>query len=129
MQLFFEELKLAAMDLIKYVEDQLLDVSRIPSFESGDTIVISYKIIEGNKERIQDFRGDVINIRGEGKNKSFTVRKVSNGVGVERIFPFSSLNIVEIKVVKKGHVRRAKLFYIRGLSGKKARIKEANISK
>jgi large subunit ribosomal protein L19 len=129
LQLFFEELKLAAMDLIKYVEDQLLDVSRIPSFESGDTIVISYKIIEGNKERIQDFRGDVINIRGEGKNKSFTVRKVSNGVGVERIFPFSSLNIVEIKVVKKGHVRRAKLFYIRGLSGKKARIKEANISK
>ena len=117
------------MDLIKYVEDQLLDVSRIPSFESGDNIVISYKIIEGNKERIQDFRGDVINIRGEGKNKSFTVRKVSNGVGVERIFPFSSLNIVEIKVVKKGHVRRAKLFYIRGLSGKKARIKEANISK
>ena len=81
------------MELIKYVQEQLLDISRIPSFKAGDTIIVSYKIIEGNKERIQDFRGDVINIRGEGKGKTFTVRKVSNGVGVERIFPFSSLNI------------------------------------
>jgi large subunit ribosomal protein L19 len=118
-----------AMDLIKYVEDQLLNTSKIPDFEAGDTILMSYKIIEGNKERIQDFRGDVINIRGEGKNKSFTVRKVSNGVGVERIIPFSSQNIVEIKVVKKGRVRRAKLFYLRQLSGKKARIKEATTAK
>ncbi len=118
-----------AMDLIKYVEDQLLNTSKIPDFEAGDTILLSYKIIEGNKERIQDFRGDVINIRGEGKNKSFTVRKVSNGVGVERIIPFSSQNIVEIKVVKKGRVRRAKLFYLRQLSGKKARIKEATTAK
>ena len=101
------------MDLIKYVQDTLLDISRIPEFKAGDTIVVSYKIIEGNKERIQDFR------------KTFTVRKVSNGVGVERIFPFSSLNIAEIKVVKKGRVRRAKLFYLRALSGKKARIKES----
>ena len=113
------------MDLIKYVQDTLLDISRIPEFKAGDTIVVSYKIIEGNKERIQDFRGDVINVRGEGKGKTFTVRKVSNGVGVERIFPFSSLNIAEIKVVKKGRVRRAKLFYLRALSGKKARIKES----
>ncbi len=112
------------MDLLKYVQDQLMDVSRIPSFSSGDTVIVSYKIIEGNKERIQDFRGDVINIRGEGKNKTFTVRKVSSGVGVERIFPFSSPNIAEIKVVKKGRVRRAKLYYLRNLSGKKARIKE-----
>lgn len=112
------------MDLLKYVQDTLIDTSRIPEFSSGDSIVVSYKIIEGNKERIQDFRGDVINIRGEGKNKTFTVRKVSSGVGVERIFPFSSPNIAEIKVVKKGRVRRAKLFYLRKLSGKKARIKE-----
>ncbi|MBL7821671.1 MAG: 50S ribosomal protein L19 [Saprospiraceae bacterium] len=112
------------MDLLKYVQDTLMDTSRIPEFSSGDSIVVSYKIIEGNKERIQDFRGDVINIRGEGKNKTFTVRKVSSGVGVERIFPFSSPNIAEIKVVKKGRVRRAKLFYLRKLSGKKARIKE-----
>lgn len=117
------------MSLIKYVEDQLLNTSNIPSFDAGDTIIVSYKIIEGNKERIQDFRGDVINIRGEGKNKSFTIRKISNGVGVERIIPFSSLNIVEIKVVKKGHVRRAKLFYLRKLSGKKARIKESTTQK
>jgi large subunit ribosomal protein L19 len=116
------------MELLKYVENQLMDTSRIPPFSSGDTIVISYKIIEGNKERIQDFRGDVINIRGEGKNKTFTVRKVSSGVGVERIFPFSSPNIAEIKVVKKGRVRRAKLYYLRDLSGKKARIKEKQLA-
>jgi len=117
------------MNLIKYVEDQLLNISNIPDFSAGDTIILSYKIIEGTKERVQDFRGDVINIRGEGKNKSFTIRKISNGVGVERIIPFSSLNIVEIKVVKKGRVRRAKLFYLRKLSGKKARIKEATTNR
>lgn len=116
------------MELMKYVENELMDTSRIPAFSPGDTIVISYKIIEGNKERIQDFRGDVINIRGEGKNKTFTVRKVSSGVGVERIFPFSSPNIAEIKVIKKGRVRRAKLFYLRELSGKKARIKEKKMA-
>ncbi|HEX5625609.1 MAG TPA: 50S ribosomal protein L19 [Saprospiraceae bacterium] len=116
------------MELIKFVQDSLMDTSRIPEFSSGDTVVISYKIIEGNKERIQDFRGDVINIRGEGKNKTFTVRKVSSGIGVERIFPFSSPNIAEIKVVKKGRVRRAKLYYLRQLSGKKARIKEKTFS-
>lgn len=112
------------MDLIKYVQNELMDTSRIGEFNFGDTIIVSYKIIEGNKERIQDFRGDVISIRGEGKNKTFTVRKVSSGIGVERIFPISSPNIAEIKVVKKGRVRRAKLFYLRELSGKKARIKE-----
>jgi large subunit ribosomal protein L19 len=126
--LFLNYLKIFAMELIKYVESQLMDTSRIPEFSPGDTVIISYKIIEGNKERIQDFRGDVINIRGEGKNKTFTVRKVSSGIGVERIFPFSSPNIAEIKIIKKGKVRRAKLFYLRELSGKKARIKEKTMA-
>ncbi|MBP8724780.1 MAG: 50S ribosomal protein L19 [Saprospiraceae bacterium] len=115
------------MDLIKYTQDQLMDTSRMVEFAPGDTIVVSYRIIEGNKERIQDFRGDVINIRGEGKNKTFTVRKVSSGIGVERIFPFSSPNIASISILKKGRVRRAKLFYLRELSGKKARIKERKV--
>ena len=93
------------MDAINYVNDQLLDNSKIPAFRPGDNIVVSYKIVEGDKERIQDFRGDVIQVKGQGKNKSFTVRKVSNGIGVERIFPISSPNIVEVKVLKRGHVR------------------------
>ena len=117
------------MDTIKYVNDQLLDVSRIPEFRAGDNVVVSYKIIEGDKERIQDFRGDVIQVKGSGATKSFTVRKMSNGVGVERIFPFASPNIVEIKVLKRGKVRRSKLFYLRERVGKKARIKERTVFK
>lgn len=117
------------MDAIKFINDQLLDDSKIPSFRPGDNIVVSYKIVEGDKERIQDFRGDVIQIKGQGKTKSFTVRKVSNGVGVERIFPTSSPNIVEIKVLKRGHVRRAKLYYLRSRVGKKAKIKERTMIK
>ena len=96
----------------------------LPLFHPGDNIVVSYKIVEGNKERIQDFRGDVIQIRGAGASRTFTVRKMSGGVGVERIFPFNNPNIVEIKVLKKGRVRRAKLFYLRNLVGKKSRIRE-----
>ena len=86
--------------------------------------MVSYKIIEGAKERIQDFKGDVIQVKGSGAGKTFTVRKISNGVGVERIFPFFSPSIVEIKLLKKGKVRRARLFYLRDLVGKKAKIKE-----
>jgi len=112
------------MDLLKYVQDTLMDTSRIPEFNSGDSIVVSYKIIEGAKERIQVFRGDVIQINGTGATKTFTVRKISNGVGVERIIPFSSPAIAEIEVLKRGKVRRAKLFYLRALTGKKAKIKE-----
>ncbi|HMQ47544.1 MAG TPA: 50S ribosomal protein L19 [Saprospiraceae bacterium] len=112
------------MDAIKFVQEQLLIKPDFPAFRPGDNIVVNYKIIEGDKERIQAFRGDVIQINGEGLGKTFTVRKMSNGVGVERIFPFSSPNITEIKVTKRGKVRRAKLFYLRGLVGKKARIKE-----
>ena len=112
------------MDLIKLVHQQLNTQPNHPEFKAGDSITVSYKIVEGAKERIQDFKGDVLQIRGEGAGKTFTVRKISNGVGVERIFPFSSPNIVEIKVLKKGKVRRAKLFYLRNLVGKKAKIKE-----
>ncbi|MBK8703064.1 MAG: 50S ribosomal protein L19 [Saprospiraceae bacterium] len=113
------------MDLIKYVHEQLAqDKKEIPAFRSGDNVVVNYKIIEGDKERIQSFRGDVIQIKGHGATKTFTVRKISNGVGVERIFPFSSPNIVDVTLVKRGKVRRARLFYLRSLVGKKARIKE-----
>ena len=112
------------MDLIKYVHQQLTPVREYPAFRPGDNIAVSYKIIEGNKERIQIFKGDVIQINGEGSTKTFTVRKMSNGVGVERIFPFSSPAITEIELLKRGKVRRAKLFYLRDLVGKKAKIKE-----
>ena len=112
------------MDAIQYVHEQLTPKKELPAFRPGDNIVVSYKIVEGNKERIQDFRGDVIQINGDGSTKTFTVRKISNGVGVERIFPFASPNITEIKVLKRGKVRRAKLYYLRELVGKKARIKE-----
>ncbi|HBN04704.1 MAG: rplS [Bacteroidetes bacterium] len=110
-------------ELMQYV-DSLTESKEFPKFKAGDTITVSYKIIEGNKERIQQFRGDVIQLAGEGKTKTFTVRKISSGVGVERIFPFSSPFIEEIVVNKRGVVRRARIFYLRGLTGKKARIKE-----
>ncbi len=95
-----------------------------PKFGPGDNIIVTYKIIEGEKERSQSFKGDVIKISGDGLGKTFTVRKISNGIGVERIWPFASPNITEILIVKKGKVRRAKLYYLRGLVGKKSRIKE-----
>jgi large subunit ribosomal protein L19 len=110
-------------ELMQYV-DSLTESKEFPKFKAGDTITVSYKIIEGNKERIQQYRGDVIQLSGEGKTKTFTVRKISGGVGVERIFPFSSPFIEEIIVNKRGVVRRARIFYLRGLTGKKARIKE-----
>jgi large subunit ribosomal protein L19 len=112
------------MDAIKFIQDQLSHKPEFGDFRPGDNVVVSYKIIEGNKERIQDFRGDVIQIKGDGPTKTFTVRKISNGVGVERIFPLNSPNISEVKVLKRGKVRRARLFYLRNLVGKKARIKE-----
>jgi len=115
------------MDLIKLVDQQLNTQPNHPAFKAGDSIVVSYKIIEGAKERIQDFKGDVIQVKGSGASKTFTVRKISNGVGVERIFPFSSPHIVEIKLLKKGKVRRARLFYLRDLVGKKAKIKEKRV--
>jgi len=99
----------------------------LPNFKSGDTVEVDVKVVEGDKSRIQTFKGVVIAISaGHGLDKTFTVRKISNGVGVERIFPFHSPNIDEIKLVKKGKVRRAKLYYLRDLKGKAARIKEKN---
>lgn len=126
MSLFFKVvIQLSSvMDLIKLVHQQLSVQPTYPVFKSGDSIVVSYKIIEGAKERIQDFKGDVLQVKGSGAGKTFTVRKISNGVGVERIFPFFSPSIVEIKLLKKGKVRRARLFYLRDLVGKKAKIKE-----
>ncbi|MFZ4425766.1 MAG: 50S ribosomal protein L19 [Saprospiraceae bacterium] len=117
------------MDAIKFVHEQLTPSRDFPAFRPGDNIVVSYKIIEGDKERIQSFRGDVIQIKGQGATKTFTVRKVSNGVGVERIFPFSSPNLTEVQLLKRGKVRRARLFYLRDLVGKKARIKEKKFVK
>jgi len=117
------------MDAIKFVSEQLAHKNDHPTFRPGDNVVISYRIKEGEKERIQQFRGDVIQINGSGATKTFTVRKMSSGVGVERIFPMGTPLIAEIKVLKRGKVRRAKLFYLRKLVGKKARIKERNYVK
>jgi large subunit ribosomal protein L19 len=109
---------------IQYVEEQFLTIQNFPKFSPGDNITVNYKIIEGDKSRMQAFRGDVIQINGQGRTKTFTVRKISNGVGVERIFPFASPNIESIEVNKFGRVRRAKLYYLREARGKKARIRE-----
>lgn len=115
------------MDLIKFVEEQAVVKNSLPEFNAGDTISVYYKIREGNKERVQVYQGVVIQLNSEGTNKTFTVRKISNGVGVERIFPVNSPNIEKIEVNSHGKVRRAKLFYLRGLTGKAARIKSKRI--
>ncbi len=113
-------------DLIKVVEKEFAAVrEKMPAFKAGDTINVHVKIKEGNKERVQQFQGVVIQRRGYGTNgETFTVRKVSNGVGVERIFPITSPSIDKIEMVKEGSVRRAKLYYMKGRQGKSARIKE-----
>ncbi len=111
------------MDILQTVgRDQIR--TDFPEFRVGDTVKVHYKIKEGNKERIQVFQGIVIQRRGAGISKSFTVRKVSNGIGVERIFPMHSPNIDKLEIVRFGHVRRAKLFYLRSAKGKAGRIKE-----
>lgn len=111
------------MDLVKFVEEQVITKNEVPSFKSGDTVSVHYKIREGNKERIQIYQGVVIQRNSAGANETFTVRKMSNGVGVERIFPINSPNIDKVEVNSYGKVRRAKLFYLRDLTGKAARIK------
>lgn len=111
------------MDVMKAVDAAYMRGDH-PSFAPGDTVQVHLRVVEGNKERIQVFEGLVIGDRGSGTGASFTVRKVSYGVGVERIFPLHSPNVDHIKVVRKGKVRRAKLYYLRNLRGKAARIKE-----
>lgn len=112
------------MEALAFVHEQLTGKKEFPKFKAGDNITVNYKIIEGNKERIQSFKGDVLKRQGHGFTQTFTVRKISDGVGVERLFPLYSPNIESITVNKTGRVRRAKLFYLRERAGKSARIKE-----
>jgi len=118
------------MDLVKFVEEQAVARKEVPAFKSGDTVSVHYKIREGNKERIQIYQGVVLQRNSVGNNETFTVRKISaNSVGVERIFPINSPNIAKIEVHNVGKVRRAKLFYLRALTGKAARIKSKRVTK
>lgn len=113
-------------EMIEHIE-ALADVKELPKFKAGDTITVQYKIKEGDKERMQNFTGVVIQRKGSGTTETFTVRKMSSGIGVERIFPIASPFIENIKINKHGVVRRARIFYFRGLTGKKARIKEKRV--
>jgi large subunit ribosomal protein L19 len=112
---------------VQFVHEQLTVKKTHPAFKAGDNVTVNYKIIEGGKERIQGFRGDVIKVQGAGATATFTVRKISDGIGVERLFPSQSPNIDSIILNKVGKVRRAKLFYLRERSGKSARIKEKRV--
>ena len=112
---------------VKFVHDNLSSKKDYPKFKAGDNITVNYKIIEGGKERIQSFRGDVVKIQGTGTTATFTVRKISDGVGVERVFPFFSPNVDMITLNKAGKVRRSKLYYLRSRSGKSARIREKRV--
>lgn len=110
--------------LIKYVQDEFVTRKEFPEFSAGDTITVYYEIKEGNKTRTQFFRGVVIQKRGSGSTETFTIRKMSGTIGVERIFPINMPALQKIEIIKRGKVRRARIFYFRGLTGKKARIKE-----
>lgn len=112
------------MDRIQDITKSLVEVKDWPEFGAGDTVTVTYKIKEGAKERLQSFQGVVIQRRGKGTTETFTIRKISSGVGVERVFPISSPFLEEIKVNKRGRVRRARIFYLRERTGKAARIKE-----
>lgn len=116
------------MDILRQLSEQINPLVQHPDFKSGDTVTVHYKIKEGNKERIQQFQGVVIQRRGFGVSETFTVRKISSGVGVERIIPVHSPYIDKIEVNKKGAVRRARIFYLRELRGKASRIKERRYS-
>ena len=112
--------------LIQFVEDQIV-VKDFDAFKAGDTITVTYKIVEGQKERLQKFQGIVIKRSGQGKTGTFTIRKISNNIGVERCFPIASPMIENIEVNKRGAVRKSRIYYLRGLRGKKAKIKEAKM--
>lgn len=117
------------MNLMNVVNETLAEKIEFPEFKSGDTITVHYKIKEGNKERVQQYKGVVIQRKGNGHSATFTVRKMSGNIGVERIFPISSPFIDKVEVNKHGKVRRSKIYYLRNLTGKKARIQEKkNIS-
>jgi len=113
--------------LVKFVQDEFLAKKEIPNFKSGDTITVYYEIREGEKVRTQFFKGVVIQIKGTGLTKTFTIRKMSGTVGIERIFPINLPTIQKIEVNKRGRVRRSRIYYFRELTGKKARIKEIKI--
>ena len=110
--------------LVKFVEEQFVEKKDLPSFSSGDTITVYYEIREGDKTRTQFFKGIVLQRRGSGSTETFTIRKMSGSIGVERIFPINSPSIQKIEINKRGKVRRARIFYFRNLTGKKAKIKE-----
>jgi large subunit ribosomal protein L19 len=112
------------MDLIKYVQEKYVETKEFPSFQAGDTITVYYLIREGEKTRTQFFRGDVLQRSGSGVTETFTIRKMSGNIGVERIFPVNMPNLEKIEVNKRGKVRRARIFYQRERTGKSARIKE-----
>jgi large subunit ribosomal protein L19 len=116
------------MELMKVVKEQLAVEQNFPAFKSGDTVTVHYRIKEGNKERIQQFRGVVIQRKGSDNTAMFTVRKMSGGIGVERIFPVASPFIDKIEINKYGKVRRARIYYLRNLTGKKARIEERRVN-
>ena len=111
-------------DLVKFVQNEFVTKKKFPEFAAGDTITVYYEIKEGNKTRTQFFRGVVIQRRGSGATETFTIRKMSGTIGVERIFPVNLPALQKIEVNKRGKVRRARIFYFRELTGKKARIKE-----
>ena len=111
--------------LVKFVEEKFVESKDLPSFSSGDTITVYYEIREGDKTRTQFFKGGVLQRRGSGSTETFTIRKMSGSIGVERIFPINSPSIQKIEVNKRGKVRRARIFYFRNLTGKKAKIKES----
>ena len=118
------------MDLIKVAQEAFAgEKKEFPAFKAGDTVTVTYKIKDGDKERLQNFKGVCLQRRGAGATQTFTVRKISNGVGVERIFPLNSPFIEKITLDKAGKVRRARIFYLRDLTGKKARIKEKSFAR
>ncbi len=120
----FLEKRHTIMDAIKFVEQEFITGKTFPDFKAGDTVNVHYKIREGVKERIQQYQGIVLQRRNAGLSETFTVRKISNGVGVERIFPLYSANIDKIELLSRGKVRRARLFYLRDAKGKNAKVKE-----
>ena len=124
MQPYFETYIIREMNITETIAKELTAVKNLPSFKAGDNITVYYTIKEGDKQRTQFFKGDVIQRKGSGATETFTIRKISHSVGVERIFPINSPIIEKIEVNKKGKVRRARIFYLRELTGKQARITE-----